>query len=176
MDRVKESLKIASELKSNITIGAGQGEYDRNYDEGFNYLKVCLQECAKVAEREGVLIFLEVVNRYLPAMIRTIEQGKRLIDEVASPSVKLLADTHHMNIEERSLPESLRQAKGYIAYMRFSDSNRLAPGLGHIDFHALSEALRDIGFQGFVTAEFIPEPDPLNAAKQTIQLMKSLPY
>jgi len=90
--------------------------------------------------------------------------------------VKLLADTHHMNIEERSLPESIRQAKGYIAYMHFSDSNRLAPGMGHIDYRAIAEALRDIGYEGFCTAEFIPGPDPLTAARQTMQLMKSLPY
>ena len=48
-----------------------------------------------------------------------------MIDEVASPSVKLIADTHHMNIEERSITENIRQAKGYLAHVYFSDSNRL---------------------------------------------------
>jgi len=176
IDRVAQALQFASELHSNIHIGAGQGTHDKTYEEGLCHLMESLRECAKIAQELGTRIDIEICNRYLPAMIRTIDQGKRLVDAVGSPWVKLLADTHHMNIEERSLPESIRQAKGYIAYMHFSDSNRLAPGMGHIDYHAIAEALRDIGYEGFCTAEFIPGPDPLTAARQTMQLMKSLPY
>jgi len=176
MDSVKESLKVAAELNSNFIIGVAQGKFERRYEEGFNYLKDCLQDCAKVAEEQGVLILLEAINRYLPAIIRTVREGITMIDEVASPSVKLLVDTHHMNIEEKSITESIRQAKGYLAHIHFSDSNRLAPGQGHIDYYKIAEALRDIGYEGFASAEILPEPDPLTAAKLTIELIKSLPY
>lgn len=176
IDRIAQALQFASELHSNIHIGAGQGTYDKSYEEGLYHLTESLRECAKIAQELNTRIDIEICNRYLPAMIRTINQGKKLVDAVGSPWVRLLADTHHMNIEESSLPVSIRQAKGYIAYMHFSDSNRLAPGMGHIDYSAIAEALRDIGYEGFCTAEFIPEPDPLAAARQTMQLMKSLPY
>jgi 5-keto-L-gluconate epimerase len=176
IDRVMEALQFASELQSNIHIGAGQGTYTKTYEEGLDHLTESLRECAKIAQELSARIDIEVCNRYLPAMIRTIEQGRKLVDAVGSPWVRLLADTHHMNIEERSLPESIKQAKGYIAYMHFSDSNRLAPGMGHIDYHRIAEALRDIGYEGYCTGEFIPEPDPLTAARQMMRLMKSLPY
>jgi sugar phosphate isomerase/epimerase len=176
IDRVARALQFASELKSNIHIGAGQGTYTKTYEEGLSHLTESLRECAKVAQELSTRIDIEICNRYLPAMIRTIDQGKILIDAVGSPWVRLLADTHHMNIEEASLPESIRGAKGYLAYMHFSDSNRLAPGMGHIDYRAIAEALKDIEYEGFCTAEFIPQPDPITAARQMIRLMKSLPY
>ena len=175
-ESVKESLRVAAELNTHFIIGIAQGKPEASHEEGFTYLKESLQECAKVAEEQGVLVLLEAVTRYLPVVIKTLREGIRMIDEVASPSVKLLADTHHMNIEEKSIAESIRQARGYLAHVHFSDSNRLAPGQGHIDFCEVAEALRDIGYEEFVSAEILPEPDPLTAAKQTIELIKSLPY
>jgi sugar phosphate isomerase/epimerase len=176
IDSVEESLRVAAELNSSFIIGVAQGKPETDYEEGFTYLKDSLQECAKVAEGQGVLLLLEPVTRYLPVVINTLRQGIRMIEEVASPSVKLLADTHHMNIEEKSILESIRQAKGYLGHVHFSDSNRLAPGQGHIDFYKIAEALRDIEYEGFVSAEILPEPDPLTAARQTVELIKSLPY
>jgi len=176
IDNTKESLKVSAELNSNFIIGIAQGKFDGNREEGLKYLKDSLQECAVAAEKEGSIIFLEAVNRYLTVMIRTLGEGTRMIDEVASPTVRLLADTHHMNIEEKSIPNSIRQAKGYLGHMHFSDSNRLAPGQGHIDYRAVAEALKDIGYKGFASAEILPEPDPHTAARQMIELIKSLPY
>jgi sugar phosphate isomerase/epimerase len=176
INKVKESIKFAGELNSNFIIGLVQGKYERIYEESFNYMKDCLQECAKFAEGQKVLLLLEPINRYAPAMIRTIDEGIRMIDEVASSSVKLLADTFHMNIEERSMTESIKRGKGYIAHMHFSDSNRLAPGQGHIDYYRIAEALRKIKYEGFVSAEMLPEPNPSTAAKLAIKLIKSLPY
>ncbi len=176
IDNVNEATRIAAELGGNFGLGLHQGKAEGSYEDSFKYLKDSLQQCAKVAEEQGVFILVEPMNRYLPAMLRTISDGKSIIDAVASPSVKILADTHHMNIEERSLPDSIRQAKGYIGHVHFSDSNRLAPGLGHIDYHEIALALKDIGYGGFVSAEILPEPDPLTAATQTIKLIKSLPY
>ena len=176
IDCVKESLRVAAELNSQFVIGIAQGKNERSHEEGFALLKESLLECAKVAEQLDVQILLEAVTRYLPVIIKTIEEGIRMIEEVASPSVKLLADTHHMNIEERSITESIRQAKGYLAHVHFSDSNRLSPGQGHIDFYKIAEALRDIGYEGFVSGEIQPEPDPSTAARLTIELFRSLPY
>jgi 5-keto-L-gluconate epimerase len=174
INRVMKTLALAKALNSNITIGAGQGAYDNSYDEGFHNLVESLKECSCVAKDNGVLIFIEIINRYLPALIRTIGQGMKLIDAIGSPSIKILADTHHMNIEEKSLSESIKSARGYISYMHFSDSNRLPPGQGHINFHEIMEALTAINYNGFITAEFIPEPDPTIASKQAIQFLNNI--
>ena len=176
VEAVKEYTRFARELESHFIIGPVQGGSGNNYEEAFQYARDCLQECAKVAGEEGAFLLLEPINRFTPAIIRTIGNGIKMVDEVGSPSMKLLADTFHMNIEERSMTESVKPAKGYIAHVHFSDNNRLAPGQGHIDFRSIAEALREIGYQGFVSGEIQPEPDQETAARLTIGLIKSLPY
>jgi sugar phosphate isomerase/epimerase len=176
VEAVKELTKFAGELDSHFIIGPVQGNFENTYEEGFQHVRDCLQECAKVAEAEGVLLLLEPINRFTPAIIRTIGAGIRMVDEVNSSSIKLLVDTFHMNIEERSMTESIKPAKGYIGHVHFSDNNRLAPGQGHIDYRSIAKALEEIDYQGFVSGEILPEPDGETAARWTIELIKSLPY
>ena len=45
-----------------------------------------------------------------------------------------MPDVFHMNIEDASIGGSLKAAKDVIAYVHFADSNRWAPGDGHLDF------------------------------------------
>ena len=99
-----------------------------------------------------------------------------MVDEVNSSFIKLLVDTFHMNIEERSMTESIKPAKGYIGHVHFSDNNRLAPGQGHIDFRSIAKILQAIDYQGFVSGEILPEPDGETAARWTIELINSLAY
>jgi sugar phosphate isomerase/epimerase len=176
VEAVKELTKFAGQLDSHFIIGPVQGNFENSYEEGFQYARDCLQECAKVAEAERVLLLLEPINRFSPAIIRTIGAGVRMVDEVNSSSVKLLVDTFHMNIEERSMTESIKPAKGYIGHVHFSDNNRLAPGQGHIDFRSIAKMLQEMDYQGFVSGEILPEPDGETAARRTIELIKSLPY
>jgi len=46
-----------------------------------------------------------------------------------------------MNIEEKSIHGAIVQAKK-LFHMHFADSNRLAPGLGHLDFKRILDMLR----------------------------------
>jgi 5-keto-L-gluconate epimerase len=176
VESVKEFINFAAELASHFIIGPVQGNPENTYEEAFQYMRDCLQECAKVAEEKGVFLLIEPINRFTPAIIRTIGNGIKMVDEVGSPSMKLLVDTFHMNIEERSMTESIKPGKGYIAHVHFSDNNRLAPGEGHIDFRSVAKTLREINYRGFVSGEILPEPDEQTAAKLTIKLISSLPY
>jgi sugar phosphate isomerase/epimerase len=171
---VNKYIKFSSQLNSHFIIGLVQGNFENSYEEGFKYVEECLQECVRVAEAEGVILLLEPINHLSPGIIRTVGEGIRMLNEVNSSSIKLLIDTYHMNIEERSITESIKKAKGYIGHVHLSDDNRLAPGQGHIDFGAIAKILKEIGYQGFVSGEILPEPDGETAAKCTIELMKSL--
>ncbi len=67
-----------------------------------------------------------------------------------------MADTYHMNIEERSLPEAIRVTGTLINHVHLSDSNRAAPGLGHVDYAGVLRALLDIDYPGYLTFELDP--------------------
>jgi hypothetical protein len=74
----------------------------------------------------------------------------------------------HMNIEEVSMEDSLIQAKDYLTHVYFADSNRWAPGCGHLDFRKVIKTLKKIDYQGYISAEILPLPDPDTAARITL--------
>jgi sugar phosphate isomerase/epimerase len=67
-----------------------------------------------------------------------------------------MADTFHMNVEERSISGSILAFGDLLNHVHLSDSNRLAPGLGHIDFAEVLQALREVGYRGGLAFELIP--------------------
>lgn len=85
-----------------------------------------------------------------------------------------MGDTFHMNIEEQSIYDAIKNARRYLAHFHLADNNRLAPGQGHLDFKKIIKALKEIGYKGFVSAEILPKPDQYTAAKLAIEHIKSL--
>ena len=80
----------------------------------------------------------------------------------------LLADLFHMNIEEIDVAASLRAGGRHIGHVHFVDSNRRPVGCGHLDISPIVLALRAIGYDGYLSAEALPYPDPDQAARRTI--------
>jgi sugar phosphate isomerase/epimerase len=126
----------------------------------------CLHRCADVAEKDGVELIVEPVNRYEVNFINNCAEGLDIIKETGRPCVKLMPDLFHMNIEDASFRRAFESARDYISYVHVADSNRLAPGWGHMPFDEIFEILRDIGYDGYLTAEILPKPDPDRAAAQ----------
>lgn len=174
IERISEYIKLAGELETDVIIGSVKGKYETSYEQGWSHLKDCLTQCLAIAKDCGVHILLEPLNRYESNIINTLGEGVRLIEEISSDQIKLLADTFHMNIEERSIHDSLVDAKQWLAHIHFSDSNRLAPGQGHLDFRKIVKTLRQINYDKWITAEILPKPDQQKAAKLTIEQIKSV--
>ncbi|WAJ34502.1 sugar phosphate isomerase/epimerase [Arthrobacter sp. FX8] len=105
------------------------------------------------AAREGVELYLEPLNRYEDHMVNTLAQGVELLRKVGLGSVKLAADTYHMNIEEADPAAALEAAGAFVGHVQASDSNRLEPGAGHIDWAPIGAALKAMGYQGTVALE-----------------------
>lgn len=133
-----------------------------------------IAQCVWHAEEHGVRLLLEPINRYETNFINTIEEALLIIKEVSSSHLSVLADTFHMNIEEASLVESLRLADGHLGYVHIVDSNRRAPGSGHLDFVRIVGVLREIGYRGFLTAEILPAPDDFTAAERSISYLRKI--
>jgi sugar phosphate isomerase/epimerase len=92
---------------------------------------------AEHAAREGVVIALEPLNRYENHMINTLGQARALCEEIGSGHFGIAADTYHMNIEETDPLRALVDAGPWLKHVQLSDSNRLEPGAGHLDWSAL---------------------------------------
>ena len=108
---------------------------------------------AKTAEDCGVVMGMEVLNRYEGYMINTCDECRAFIEAVDSPSVKIHLDTFHMNIEEDNMADAVRKAGKDLCHLHLGEQNRRVPGKGTIDWAALGQALRDIDFQGAAVME-----------------------
>jgi len=104
----------------------------------------------------GVDLTLECWNRYGTYMLNRLDEGARMWRETGLTGGGIMADTFHMNIEESSVPGAIHAFGDLLNHVHLSDSNRLAPGLGHVDFDDVLRALLDVGYGGGLAFELIP--------------------
>jgi sugar phosphate isomerase/epimerase len=122
-----------------------------------------LAELGEHATREGATLVLEPLNRYEDHMVNRLDQAIDLVDEAGLPSVRVLADTYHMNIEEDEPAAALAKAAPHLAHVQVSDSNRFQPGAGHIDWPALLHTLDATGYTGYLALECRLRGEPTEA-------------
>ena len=114
----------------------------------------CMKQVGDHADKLGITIALEILNRFESCMINTLDEGIAFCERVGKNSVKLLLDTFHMNIEEvEDIPTVLRRAGDWVKHVHVGEANRMLPGQGHMDWAAIGQALRDINYDGKVVME-----------------------
>jgi len=173
IERIKSHIDLAHQLGSIVIIGLVRGkmEPDTDTNTAENLLIQACRECASV--NENVKLAIEPINRYETDIINTVKSGLEIINKIEKENVGLLLDTFHMNIEEPSITESIISARDRLFHFHIADSNRWYPGAGHINFSEIMNTLDKINYQGFVSAEILPVPDPDTAAEETIYNMKT---
>lgn len=176
VERIIEQINFAAHFGAQVIIGLIRGIIKEGVfrEEAEEWSMTCLRECAEFAWKKNIKLTLEPVNRYESNFINTLQEGIELIKRVDRFNIGLLADTFHMNIEEVSIYESIIKAKDYITHVHFADSNRWAPGCGHLDFQKVVETLKKIHYQGYISAEILPMPDQDTAAEMTIKTLNQL--
>ena len=117
-----------------------------------------LKTISRHAERRGKTICLEPLNRFETDFINTCDQALKMIKDVGSPALKIMLDTFHMNIEEKSSAAAIRKAGKHLGHVHACGSDRGTPGNDHIDWPSIAKALKDIRYQGDVVIEsFTPD-------------------
>jgi RpiB/LacA/LacB family sugar-phosphate isomerase len=173
--QLKSIIQIASNFKAGVIIGGIRGRLTGSQADQ-KLQRVCaiqtIQECARFAEDHSTALFVEPINRYETNFINSSIEALALLDEIGKSNISLLLDTFHMNIEEVDIVEALKNAGNYLGYVHISDSNRLAPGQGHIDFPEIFQTLYQIGYRGAVTTEILPMPSDETAMQQAGHFIK----
>lgn len=174
--RIKDHIDFAAEFSAQVIIGLIRGRIEDRVsrEDAEKWSLDCVQECARLAQGLKVGLTLEPLNRYETNFINTVAEGIEFIKKVDLPNIGTLIDTFHMNIEEVSLYESIVRAKDYITHVHLADSNRWAPGSGHLDFAQVIKTLEKINYEGYLSAEILPLPDPDRAARLTIEHLKQI--
>lgn len=152
-------------------IGSMQGRHGDGVsaDQARDWLRTALDELGEAARRYQVPLLYEPLNRYETNLVNTMEAGVGLLQSLQTDNVRLLADLFHMQIEEVDVAAAMLQGGRFIGHVHFVDSNRRAAGCGHLAFGPVVAALREIGYNGYVSAEAFPWPTSQAAAEQTLR-------
>ncbi len=172
VDFIRSIIDLAGPFGAPAIIGSMQGRHGDGVDKAtaLAYLAEALGPNSPIhAWIYDLPLLFEPLNRYETNLANTVDDGVRLLQAAKANSVKLLVDLFHMNIEEADLPAAIRAGAGAIGHVHFVDSNRRPAGCGHTDFGPIAATLREIGYQGYVSAEALPYPNPAQAALLTIE-------
>src|SRR6185312_16182313 len=94
--------------------------------------------------------------------------GVDVIKRVGSPHVKLLYDIYHMQIMEGDVIRTIRENIQYIAHFHTGGvpGRHEIDGTQELNYHAVSKAIADLEFTGFMAHEFIPVRDPMKSLQE----------
>lgn len=111
------------------------------------------RELADVVRGSEGFVLLENINRYESPYLNSVEHCAEIVEKLQHPNAGILGDLFHMSIEERSIPETIRQYGHLFRHVHLGDNNRLLPGSGSIDWNACFCALKEVGYDRFVNLE-----------------------
>ena len=126
---------------------------DGRPEEEWQWAVESLKQVYEHAEASGILLGIEPINRFETYFINRGDQALALAEAVGSHCGVCL-DTFHMNIEEDNLFEAIKRAKGKLVGFHVADNNRMAPGMGTLDWPKIMATLDEIGYDEVLSVEF----------------------
>ncbi|MGE5254765.1 MAG: sugar phosphate isomerase/epimerase family protein [Planctomycetaceae bacterium] len=176
MKRMKEIVDFAAAyfkpgLPVNIGRSRGQGDPGQP-EKSLAAYEAAFRELADHALPRKVRLTLEPITATLIKFVLTTQDGIEMCRRVDRPNFGLMLDVYHMNIEDVDIYQSFREAKDYCWLVHVCDNNRRYPGSAHLDFARIIAALDEIGYDGFVSTEMLPWPDPDTSARAAIDHLR----
>ena len=162
VDYVKSVLTMVSELEGQIITlvpsTVGKVVPDATEEEEWKWVVEATKECFTHAQKVGVKIAVEPLNRFETYFFNRAAQALALADAV-SPECGVCLDAYHLNMEESNIYDAIRLAGKRLFDFHVADNNRFAAGLGHLDWPKIVGTLREIGYDGALTNEFVAPVD-----------------
>jgi sugar phosphate isomerase/epimerase len=176
IERTQSHIPFAARTGAAIIIGLLRGivRPGVSHEQAMDWLVDALQQCCAAAEAHGVRLALEPICRYETTLINDLTQGLDLLERVGAENMGLMPDTFHMNIEEPVIEDSIRAVGDRIFHFHVADSQRWYPGSGHLDFASILGTLEATGYQGYVSGEWMPQPDADTSAEKGITYLRGL--
>jgi len=157
-DYLKAAIELSHDVGSHVFGGplyagvgvlAGRPRTRQEWDRAVEGLS----EAAKEAEAADVTLCLEPLNRFETYFLNIAEDAARLAREINSPSVRVMVDTFHMNIEEKDPAAAVRSTGALLGHVHCSENDRGTPGTGHVDWQGVFAALREVKYEKWLVIE-----------------------
>ncbi len=127
-----------------------------------------LREASEHAEQAGVTLAIEYLNRFEIYLLNCAADAARFVRDVKHPNFRMMYDTFHANIEEKSITEALEACKDVLVHIHVSENDRSTPGKGGVNWKETWAGLRKIDYQGLLVIEAFGQGLPGLAAATKI--------
>ena len=156
-----------------VNIGRSRGTgYPGNPAATLANMVTAFRELAEYAGARGIKIVLEPINVHQVNHIHSTQDGIAIVRRVGHANFGLMLDVYHMNIEDVNIYDSFQKAGDLCWFVHLADNNRHWPGSAHLDFEQIFHILDKIGYEGYVSLEILPWPDPDTAARASIESLR----
>ncbi len=166
---IKSAIDNALRVRSpSVSLCAGMALFGTDLDEAWAQLRRSIEELLDYTEDTNLKLLIEPAHRVESNLILTVTDALRMIQDVKSLRLGVLLDTGHAHVNGEDLAQDVRALKDVPFHIHIDDNNgdsdaHMIPGAGTIDFGPFAAALREIGYQGFVSAElgwqYTQDPD-----------------
>lgn len=166
---------LAKDRGGFINVGRARGFIapDQTREQARDLFLECMEQILPFAKAHEVTILIEPVNRYESNFINSVDEAGEILARLPYENTGIMADLFHMNIEDDRIGDSLRRNANRVKYIHIADSNRRAPGQGHINFDEILDTLIDIGYDGWLSAEVLPGANADETALLTAKFMRA---
>jgi len=118
-------------------------------------------------------ICLEPLSPVETDFINTVSEGMQMVHQINHPRLKIHLDVKAMCSEPMPVPDIIRSVRTEdIGHFHVNDPNLYGPGMGDVDYGPIAEAVRDIGWDRWLSVEvFKYDPDPETIARKSIEYL-----
>ena len=173
VEQLRENIATTAEVGARIIAGpmyspVGYMTGRRRTADEWRRAVECWQELGPWLAQHEVVAAIEPLNRFETYFLNTAEDSARFCDEVGHPNVGILFDTFHANIEEKSIADGYRRVARHLKHVHTCENDRGTPGSGHVEWAEVFAAIREIGYDGWLTIESFASNLPEIAAAAAI--------
>ncbi|MGI8912918.1 MAG: sugar phosphate isomerase/epimerase family protein [Chloroflexota bacterium] len=144
-------------------------------DAAWEWSRETFQAVGRLAADRGVTFCLEPLAPTETNLFRTAAEAARMVDEVGQPTFRLMLDVKAMSSESLAIPEIIAAQCHRFVYFHANDANLREPGSGDVDFASIFQALRTVGYDGWMSIEvFDYKPDPITIARRGLEHLRTV--
>jgi sugar phosphate isomerase/epimerase len=122
-------------------------------EQATEWAAVTFRPAVTQAEQRDVTICFEPLAPAETNFINTAADALQFVQRVPSPRFKIILDVKAMCSESKPIPQIIHDSWPHFAHFHANDSNLKGPGFGDVDFKPIAAALKEVGYQGFVSVE-----------------------
>jgi D-psicose/D-tagatose/L-ribulose 3-epimerase len=140
---------LVGPLHSALGAFSGQGPTPDEWRWGVESMR----QVAEYAGQANVVLGLESLNRFEAYLLNVHADSARFAREVNHPHCRVMYDTFHSHIEEKSVSAAIRTCADMLCHVHISENDRSTPGSGNVRWDENFDTLKEVGYDGWLMIE-----------------------